>query len=440
MSNPELWQAVGAQLAPSLAPASTPKSPIQQRRRRGFDSRVDDGREAVSLVRDDGVLRWVYEAPQVAQRRARRSWRAVGVDERDVVQRMESPPLGRNQITGALEALDDKLNSARGLHRWRNKAWQAVAADELQALEGRVLLLVHGTFSASAMYDTELGATAQGRELLGRWSSGGKPYAAVLGFDHATLSVAPWLNALALVRALQGLPRRTRVDVVCHSRGGLVACWALKLAPQLPVDQVVFVGSPLTGTSLAAPDKLRDALDLLANIADAVSLLGRGAALAFPPAMPIALGAAGLAKVLGRVLNLGAALPLADAAVGLVPGLMAQSRVDNNLELRELFPLEHKATLAAVGVAFKPDEVKEPVWKFWQRFSNLGDQLKYAGADLIFRQPNDLVVDTSAMSALGQTLRMAPGDWYDLGERAHTHHCNYFRDADVLKFLDGRLR
>ena len=100
------------------------------------------------------------------------------------------------------------------------------------------------------------------------------------------------------------------LDVVCHSRGGLVVSWALKLAP-LPVDQVVFVGTPLMGTSLAAPNRLRDALDLLANVADAMSQLARGTALAFPPAMPLALGAAGLAKVLGRVLNLGAALPLA---------------------------------------------------------------------------------------------------------------------------------
>ena len=146
-----------------------------------------------------------------------------------------------------------------------------------------------------------------------------------------------------------------------------------------------------------------------------------------------------LYAALGRVLNLGGALPLADAAVGLVPGLMSQSRVENNLELDGLFPLQHPgAKLAAIGGAFRPDESREPIWKFWRHFTNIGDQLKYAGADVIFQQSNDLVVDTSSMNALGRTGGIA--DWRDLGETATTHHCNYFRDTDVLKFLDERLK
>jgi pimeloyl-ACP methyl ester carboxylesterase len=436
MNDSLLWADVGHRIAPPLPAVETPRSPLQQRRRRGFQPEVDDGREAVQLVRDDGVLRWVYQPPQQQQQR-RRAWRAIGVDRRDVVQRFEYPPLGRNQITSALVALDLELNPQRGLRRWRDGGWQPVAADELAALQGRVLLLVHGTFSESRMFDAELGETAAGRDLFARLTDASGAYAAVLAFDHATLSVAPWLNALALKTALE--PLRARLDVVCHSRGGLVVSWALKLAP-LPVDQVVFVGTPLMGTSLAAPNRLRDALDLLANVADAMSQLARGTALAFPPAMPLALGAAGLAKVLGRVLNLGAALPLADAVVGLVPGLMSQSRVDNNLELAQLFPLPTQARLSGIGVTFKPDEVNQPLWKFWNRFTHIGDQLKYAGADLIFRQPNDLVVDTASMNQLGPGVLIPAIDWRDLGERAQTHHCSYFRDADALAFLDERLR
>jgi hypothetical protein len=134
---------------------------------------------------------------------------------------------------------------------------------------------------------------------------------------------------------------------------------ALKLAP-LPVDQVVFVGSPLMGTSLASPTGCARRWTFW-PMADAMSQLARGTALAFPPAMPLALGVAGLAKVLGRVLNLGAALPLADAVVGLVPGLMSQSRVDNNLELAQLFPLPTQARLSGIGVVFKPDDVAADV-------------------------------------------------------------------------------
>jgi pimeloyl-ACP methyl ester carboxylesterase len=446
-----LWQQVAANVAPPLPAASETISPIQQRRRRGFDLAADDGRETVELVRDDGVLRWVWREPAASVRGGgRRAWRAIGADPRDLVQRFPYRPPGINRITEGLVLLDRQLNDGRGLRAWKNGAWAAVGVQELGALTGRVLLLVHGTFSKSAMYDSELtapgwrddGAPSDANQALWKtWTTPGKPYAAVLAFDHATLSMAPWLNALELVQALAPLAKdgKVRLDVVCHSRGGLVTAWALKMAP-LPVSRVVFVGSPLVGTSLAAPDRLAAALDLLANVADALSALGKGAALAFPPAMPLALGAAGLAKVVGRALHLGAALPLADAVVGLVPGLMAQSRVGNNLEIERLFPLPTDARLFGIGGEFKPDEVREPVWKFWKRFSNLTEQAKYYGADVIFGQPNDLVVDLDSMNQLGRPEARLPAvDWRDLGPSPRTHHCSYFRDARTIEFLRDKL-
>lgn len=436
MNGTSLWSSVAQRIAPAMPPATATQSSIQQRRRRGFSPANDDGREALELVRDDGVLRWVYRPPHSASS-ARRAWRSVGVDPREVVQRFEYPPLGRNQITSALVGLDLQLNAARGIRQWLNGTWQNVSAVQLAALKGRVLLLVHGTFSSSSMYDAELQASGAGKTLFDRLASDGKPYSALLAFDHATLSVAPWLNAVELIESLA--PLKTRVDVVCHSRGGLVICWALKVST-LAVDQVIFVGSPLVGTSLAAPDRLRGALDLLANVADTLSTVAAGVGLAFPPAVPLAIGAAGLAKVLGKTLNLGASLPLADALIGLVPGLMSQSRVGNNLELENLFPLPARAKLFAIGVTFEPDEVREPAWKFWNRFSNVVDQAKYLGADLIFRQPNDLVVDTSSMNQLGLVQQIASPAWKDLGKSAVTHHCSYFRDPAVIAFLDQKLR
>ncbi len=438
MNDTRLWDQVGLELAPALPQVAAPRSPLQQRRRRGFDARVDDGREAVELVREDGVLRWVWKPSLQPRAPGRRAWRAVGANPRDLVHRFEYPPLGANSITTALTGLDSTLNPSRGLRRWSAAGWQPVTPAELHALQGRVLLLVHGTFSRSEMYDSELGATPAGQRLFARLTgaAAGGPYDAVLAFDHATLSMAPWLNALELVQALA--PLRARLDVVCHSRGGLVMCWAMKLAP-LPLDQVVFVGSPLVGTSLASPHRLREALDLLANIADAVGVLSRGVAVAFPPAMPLAMGAAGLARVLGRVLSLGASLPVADAVVGLVPGLMSQSRVSNNLELQHLFPLPTQARLSGLGVAFRPDEVNE-TWKFWRRFSNLAGQATYYGAELIFRQPNDLVVDTDSMNQLGHLARITGADWLELDPAAGTHHCSYFRNDQALDFLEQRLR
>ena len=427
------------------ASAEAVKPSLQQRRRRGFDA--GDGRAAVRLLRDDdGLLRWAYEPPARPQGGGtRRSWRALGVDANDTVERIAFPELGRNAVTDALQKLDVRLNPslaglhpADGLRRWDGAQWAPLAAGELAALRGRVLVLVHGTFSQSAMYAREFTATADGQALFERLTRAGGAYAAVLAFDHPTLSVAPWLNALALSDALAGCA--AELDFVGHSRGGLVISWLLRLAPALPVRQALFVGSPLAGTSLAAPDKLRQALDVLASFADAVAETALQAGKAAPPGLqPLALGVSGLACVLGKVLALGARTPLADAAVGLVPGLLAQGRVANNLELAQLYPLPGGADVRAIGGSFMPAEVNQPLWKLWRRVTNLKGQAMYYGADLIFDQPNDLVVDSASMNRLGDATLAAPR-WEDLGTSAETHHTNYFQDLRVLTWLDRRLR
>lgn len=452
MTSRDLWARARAELAaeaPALAEA--PRVGIQQRRRRGFDV-GGDARAAVRLVRDDGLLRWVYEpaAPHRSADAGRRSWRAFGTDTRETVERIPVRALGTNEVTAGLQRLDRWLNPALaqhvlpgdGLRRWDRDAgaWAPLPAGFLAGLKGRVLVLVHGTFSKSDMYKTEFRASVDGELLFERLTRAGGGYAAVLAFDHPTLSVAPWLNALALRDALADC--RAELDFVGHSRGGLVISWLLRLAPALRARQALFVGSPLAGTSLAAPDRIRQALDTLASVAEAVGDAAQRAGRAMPGLEPLTLGVAGLACVLGKVLQLGANTPLADATVALVPGLLAQGRVDNNLELAQLWPLRDAATgvdVRAIGGSFKPAEADEPLWKLWKRMTHLKEQALYHGADLIFDQPNDLVVDSASMNQLGSSALVAP-QWEDLGVSAQTHHCSYFQDTRVLTWLDARLR
>lgn len=448
----ELWARARAELAQQAGPAAdAPRPGIQQRRRRGFDA-GSDARAAVRLVRDDGLLRWVYEpaAPRRGADAGRRSWRAFGADTRETVERIPVRALGTNQVTAGLQWLDGWLNPALqshvhpgdGLRRWdaASGGWAPLPAGFLAGMQGRVLVLVHGTFSKSDMYTTEFRATADGEALFERLTHAGGGYAAVLAFDHPTLSVAPWLNALALRDALAECA--AELDLVGHSRGGLVISWLLRLAPALRARQALFVGSPLAGTSLAAPDRIRQALDTLASVADALGDAAQRAGRAMPGLEPLTLGVAGLACVLGKVLQLGANTPLADATVALVPGLLAQGRVDNNLELEQLWPLRGAAAgvdVRAIGGSFKPAEADEPLWKLWKRMTHLKEQALYHGAELIFDQPNDLVVDSVSMNQLGGSVLVAP-QWQDLGRSAETHHCNYFQDLRVLTWLDARLR
>ncbi len=425
-----LWDKVEDELnlgQPSLPPAAVP---MGRRRRRTFSPEEFDRRATLQLVRDaDGVLRWNYSAPRGRLQGGRRAWRSAHVEPGSVVQQFRFHDLGANDITRALQTLDFRLTPARGLRQWVGGAVQPMAPPSAHPpRQGRVLLLVHGTFSKGDMYIDELRATPQGAALIAEWEA---RYSAILTFDHPTLSVGAWSNAVDLMQALEGIDGP--IDVVCHSRGGLVVSWLLRLRA-LPIERVVFVGSPLTGTSLASPARLRAALDLFANFADAAAATASAAG----PVFTLAAGAAGLARIFGKTLNLGSSLPLIDAAVSLVPGLATQQRTSNNLEVQQLFRNEWQTrpTLAGVGVYFQPDESLEG-WKFWKRFTHIGDQFKYAGADMIFDGPNDLVVDVQAMSQLGERGRITT--FLDLGTSATVHHTNYFRDPRVLGFLGRQL-
>jgi pimeloyl-ACP methyl ester carboxylesterase len=425
---PGPWVQADQSLGLDEAPGEAIVLPIATRRRRGFTPQMLDARASISLRDDDGVLRWAYEAPpsQAVRGRARRAgfFSAFG----EVLQRFEFQDIGPNQITQGLTQLDRQLTPHQGMRRWNGAALVPTPAPQIPT--ARTLLLVHGTFSHSDMWFTQLAATAAGQALLKQWRAVYGEH--ILAFDHATLSVAPWLNALDLHQALRGVGGP--IDIVCHSRGGLVASWLMRLAP-VRLRQVIFVGSPLAGTSLASPYRLRAALDMLANVANALALVGSAASTVFP----LAAGAAGLAKVLGKTLNLGASLPVADAAVALVPGLASQQRTDNNAESERLFADRWLAQpkFCAVTADFEPD-VEQPAWKFWTRFRNLGLRAGDAAADLVFPGANDLVVDTDSMTWLGAPAQ-GPIDLLELGRTATTYHTNYFQDPLVLAFLAARL-
>ena len=82
-----------------------------------------------------------------------------------------------------------------------------------------MLLLIHGTFSK-----TSSPVEGFGPEFLG-WAQ--KRYRAVLALDHWTLSKTPLDNAQMLAEQLRILAPELltgrKLDVITHSRGGLVA-------------------------------------------------------------------------------------------------------------------------------------------------------------------------------------------------------------------------
>ncbi len=87
--------------------------------------------------------------------------------------------------------------------------------------------MVHGTFTNAANLLREFTADKdRGLRFLERATRGAKKYDRVVFFDHPTLSVSPVINALELGRAMAR--SSGTIDVIAHSRGGLVVRWWLE--------------------------------------------------------------------------------------------------------------------------------------------------------------------------------------------------------------------
>lgn len=418
--------------------------------RRGIRlSRSEDPVRMLTLLeQEDGVFVWaenVIPRPTLAQEGARRA--AFGlfreVQKGAVVTQFKFESLESNKVGDFLWKLDTQLTPLpHGLKRWDGSTLRDLA---LTTGKKRILLFVHGTFSKSHNLFDQLVGFEEGREFL---ASALNRYDEILAFDHPTLSVSPVLNALDLARALAG--SSAEIDVICHSRGGLVTRWWIEcFGGARHARKVIFVGSPLAGTSLAAPPKLRGALNLLTNVAQIVSHITSAAS----TTAPFLIVATGLLRVVSSVTSIAAKSPILDAAVAMVPGFSCQSQVSNNFELLRLRSgvAERVPQYYAVTANF---EAASAGWKFWRYFVGLGRRMEDVGADLVFRQPNDLVVDTSSMTQLfgmpilqdtrsdsDHNVTIAPERVLDFGTTERVFHTNYFQQRETTKFFaDSLLR
>jgi hypothetical protein len=133
-------------------------------RKRAFrEARAGSKLASVSLVRDEEVLRWVYEPPpaSIGRRRGRRALSLV--DPVNVIPGFQFREIPPNEVRKKLSELDDKLTPNRGLRAWVNGKPQAYDAKKMA---GPLLLLIHGTFSKGDMYLEEFGSTPEGKAFL----------------------------------------------------------------------------------------------------------------------------------------------------------------------------------------------------------------------------------------------------------------------------------
>ena len=421
---------------------------LRRRRRRAIND-IDSMTKTVSLVEEDGTLHWRDGVPgRLAGRRRRRGRRgAVEVgDDGSLVFTKEFPTLAPNKVIAAMGAIDRRLNDAidpslrsrlRSARQLPSGMFELEARDAAGPFPGRTLLFVHGTFSnAGNMLGEFTTNSERGLRFLNRAVRGARKYDRILFFEHPTLSVSPVINALELGRALAG--SSGQIDVIAHSRGGLVVRWwleafgaSLRVASNSQV-RAVLAGSPLHGTSLAAPDKIQHAMSLISNIGTfaekTLSLLGG--------ANPFLWVAGKLVEVIVSVTGALARTPLVDALTALVPGLAGQSAVDNNHELNRL-----RIGPAAVDPAYfaimSNFETKNPGWKFWRNFRK--DRAADLATSIVFPGANDLVVDTWSMTDFGVPKLKLSAAACDFGTSDTVWHCNYFRQKKSIDYIATRL-
>jgi hypothetical protein len=412
-----------------------------ERRRATRRGLADPLHRAALFLNDEGILEWRLDPrPPLGLGGRRSAGASVGSGPPgELVDLFEFESLGVNQVSDFLDRTDQRLNprcvvkdggTTRAASRlWRLRPGAGDALPQYELLEQppagskRRLLLVHGTFSQSQAFLDGIGAAGQGKAFLTLLF---KTYDEVLAFEHPTLSVSPVLNALDLHDALAGISGP--MDVIAHSRGGLVVRWALDVfgLPAAPV-RAVLVGTPLGGTSLAAPDKLRATLGLLSNFGAALQSAG-GVASAW---MPLLVAPLAILRVASSAVGAVARTPVLDGAIALVPGLAAQSRVAGNPELSRLSPRPQRDGIdyALVGSDFQP---ADPGWHFWRWFRK--GRIANAAADSVFPGANDLVVDSDSMLDLtGATAR------HDFGRSDTVHHTNYFQQNATLAFIRKRF-
>ena len=228
---------------------------------------------------------------------------------------------------------------------------------------GPALLFIHGTNSLShsdfhLLSPEFLQAMADGYD--GR----------VFAFDHPTLSVDPEANARWLAESLPaGLG--LELDIIAHSRGGLVARELAQrgkdngLDGKLRVRSVTFVGTPNRGTPLCEPEHLGSYVDAMTNLLSVLPDNG------VTDAVDCVVG------MLSHV---------ARKAYAGVPGAMAMNPKGDYLKELNRQPLPSDCDFRVITSEFEPVSGSD-----WKR------HLRDLVVDKVFRgKPNDLIVPTDA--------------------------------------------
>jgi hypothetical protein len=281
-------------------------------------------------------------------------------------------------------------------------------ADWTRLAEGPALMWIHGTSSRAhtgfARVPPELLAT-----MHARYSD------RVFAFDHPTIGSTPTENAQWLAEQIPD-EVHLEVDVIAHSRGGLVGrvlaehAAEVGLVGKLTVRRLVFVATPNAGTVLADSRNWMRLLDGLTNLTQLI------------PSNPVTDTVEVVLTVLKQL------------AVGAFAGLDGIRSMDPRGDYLLQF-LNRPGMPQATGAYYAVASNFEPAPE-----APMSTVLRDAGIDLVFRpQQNDLIVPTEGVYTVSEMNGFPIGAPVVFTSARAVDHSSYWTQPEFAEAVDAWL-
>ncbi len=246
---------------------------------------------------------------------------------------------------------------------------------------------IHGSFGFSESTVRRLGAAYDDR---------------MIAYNHPTLTPTPRKNAEDLLERLDG--HEMSLDILAHSRGGLVARELARLTEGSKIDvrSIVFVASPNGGTLMADPNRPSGLLDGVTN---------------FVGNLPGTDGFALVLEMLADVVFHGALTGL--------EGLVAMQPGGDYLTELNRHPMPEHIVLRAIAAEYEPAATAGLLQ------AKVDDVL-----DMYFGQlRNDRIVPTSSAYVRSGGFQVKPGQRLVLDAARGVHHSSFWTDPRSTRQL-----
>ena len=366
---------------------------------------------------------FVFEAQVTAKKASRGGIGSVVIQFLSILRPKVVTGVAETSAKKLALSYDKKMMPQPGLFKL-DKAFQFLPANQIIGQERPYLVLIHGTLSNTFAAFSEL---RTGENTI--WDQMHKTYSAgILALEHHTLSVSPLQNALDLINSLE---KGVTLDILSHSRGGLVADILAKC--DFRNQHIGFSELELGMMAKEDPDSYQLMLELNKTALKKRLIIQKVIRVAAP-----ASGTTVLSRRIDHFFN------VILNALGLAVGAQANV-IYTTTKLFLLEVIKQKANPEAMPglCSMVPDSAFQKMLNFSgnpvvndlyvvagdsEAGGALLDSLKVILANLFYWNANDLVVDSNRMEQGATRLN---GVHYYLSKNAETNHFNYFRNQNT---------